>query len=145
MVINTKPGQPDKFLHLIDERRVGCFMKIFKYFLYQTPFNSNLENTPPSPNPNQLVATSQSSSSAVSAPGAGTGETSARQEMVQNMRSLRVSAEKSKARRKLDKRKRRKKVKAVQKPAGHVDNEEEEEEEENEGAEICDDLLDESD
>ena len=34
----TKPGQYHEFLHLTDERRVGCYMKVVKYFYYQTEF-----------------------------------------------------------------------------------------------------------
>ena len=122
----TKPGQPDQFLHLIDERRVGCFMKVFKYFLHQTPFNS--ESAPPSPNPNQQVAFSPTSSVAdtapeVRSPGEAPEES---REIGQNTRAQCVTAEMSKAKGELDKRRRRKKVKSKkvkgkQAPASNVD------------------------
>ena len=37
----TKPGQYHEFLHLTDERRVGCYMKVVKYFFHQTEFPKN--------------------------------------------------------------------------------------------------------
>ena len=133
----TKPGQPDQFLHLIDEKRVGCFMKIFKYFLYQTTFISEnpppctihqlpspisqpvpssradtapeVENSPPYPTPTQPVPSSLADTALEGRKPVETPEKS------QETRSQCVTAEMSKAKSKLSKRRRRKeKVKAKQ-------------------------------
>ena len=121
------PGEYDQFLHLTDERRVGCFVKIFKYFLHQTTFPTETQ----SPNTIQPVATSAIitlSGSADSAAGEGeTAEAPADSETAARMRSLRIAVERCKAQGELDKRRRRRKEKAKAKlvPASDDDRDKE--------------------